>query len=147
MRTTIFLFAIAVLFFSSCKSEEKKFEQQLEDIAQYLQDNNIDAEMTASGLHYAVLSNGTGTTSPGPFDQVRVDYRGEFFDGVIFDQNTNAVFGVNQVIAGWTEGLQLMNVGDRYLFVIPSRLAYGERGTGSIPGDTPLVFDVTLKAF
>jgi FKBP-type peptidyl-prolyl cis-trans isomerase FklB len=102
-----------------------------------------------NGLQYEVLTQGPGGPKPTPTDKVKVHYHGTLIDGVIFDssvkRNSPATFGLNQVIKGWTEGLQLMSVGDKFRFVIPSELAYGERGSGALvgPGAT-LVFEVEL---
>lgn len=104
--------------------------------------------VTASGLQYEVLTEGTGK-QPKATDQVRCHYEGTLIDGTVFDssykRNEPAVFGLNQVIAGWTEGVQLMKEGAKYRFYIPFNLAYGERGAGaSIPPYAALIFDVEL---
>jgi len=104
---------------------------------------------TASGLQYEIISQGAGKR-PGPTDTVRVHYEGTLIDGTVFDSSYRrgqpVEFPLNGVIAGWTEGLQLMNEGSIFRFVIPSELAYGNRGTGSIPPNSTLVFDVELIA-
>lgn len=103
---------------------------------------------TASGLQYKVLQEGTGTDHPGATDQVKVHYHGTLIDGTVFDSSVDRgqpiEFGLNQVIAGWTEGLQLMVVGEKTRLFIPSELAYGSRGTGPIGPDSTLIFDVEL---
>lgn len=105
---------------------------------------------TESGLQYEILNNGDGET-PGRRDLVSVHYRGSFIDGRVFDSSIDrrqpAQFRVGGVIAGWTEALRLMRVGDRWRLVIPPELAYGEAGAGDIigPGET-LVFEVELLA-
>ena len=103
---------------------------------------------TASGLQYIVLKEGSGA-KPGAADTVRVHYAGSLLDGTEFDSSVKrgepAEFGVTQVIKGWTEALQLMNVGSKYRLFVPSRLAYGERGAGQAIGPcSMLVFDVEL---
>ncbi|MDR1719118.1 MAG: FKBP-type peptidyl-prolyl cis-trans isomerase [Dysgonamonadaceae bacterium] len=108
-------------------------------------------DSTASGLLYKVEKLGDGP-KPTPEDRVRVNYVGKLIDGKEFDKSDNhpdpngggTVFGVNQVIPGWTEGLQLMPVGSKYIFYIPSQLAYGERGNQGIKPNSVLVFDVEL---
>lgn len=101
-----------------------------------------------SGLQYKVLNEGTGK-KPKATDKVKCHYEGMLVDGTMFDSSIQrgepAVFPLNQVIAGWTEGLQLMSEGAKYRFFIPYTLGYGERGAGaSIPPFATLVFDVEL---
>lgn len=105
-------------------------------------------KVTASGLQYKVVAEGEGDVAV-PTDQVKVHYTGKLIDGTVFDSSVErgepAVFGVTQVIPGWTEGLQLMKPGAKYEFVIPSELAYGERGAGAnIPPHSVLSFTVEL---
>ena len=101
-----------------------------------------------SGLQYQVLKEGDGK-KPSATDQVVCHYEGTLIDGTVFDSSYQrhqpATFGLNQVIAGWTEGVQLMQEGAKYRFFIPYNLAYGERGAGAqIPPFAALVFDVEL---
>jgi FKBP-type peptidyl-prolyl cis-trans isomerase len=103
---------------------------------------------TESGLMYEVIKEGSGA-KPSPTSVVKVHYEGTLKSGDIFDSSKQrgepTEFGVNQVIKGWTEGLQLMSVGSVYKFYIPSNLAYGERGAGQMIGpNEPLVFEVEL---
>lgn len=105
-------------------------------------------ETTESGLQYEVIEEGEGE-HPAASDRVTVHYTGTLIDGTVFDSSRErgqpATFALNQVIPGWTEGLQLMKEGAHYKFYIPSELAYGERGAGDViePGST-LIFDVEL---
>jgi FKBP-type peptidyl-prolyl cis-trans isomerase FklB len=104
---------------------------------------------TESGLQYKVITKGTGTVSPKATDKVKVHYKGTLIDGKVFDssydRNEPATFPLNQVIKGWTEGVQLMHVGDKYQFFIPFELAYGEMGRGeTIPPASVLIFEVEL---
>ncbi len=101
-----------------------------------------------SGLQYQVLREGNGR-KPTAADQVECHYEGTLINGQVFDSSyrrgETATFGLNQVIKGWTEGLQLMQEGAKYRFFIPYNLAYGERGAGqSIPPYAALIFDVEL---
>lgn len=104
---------------------------------------------TASGLQYLVMKQGKGAQPSGPTTRVKVHYHGTTIAGKVFDSSvdkgTPSVFGLNQVIKGWTEGLQLMNVGSKYKFFVPQELAYGtqERGALIKPFST-LVFEVEL---
>ena len=138
--------------------QEKKMKAQqaeagkkaLEEGRVFLQ-NNMNRPgviTTKSGLQYEVLVEGNGK-KPNATDQVRCHYEGTLIDGTVFDssykRNEPAVFGLNQVIAGWTEGVQLMSEGAKYRFYIPYLLAYGESGAGGmIPPYATLIFDVEL---
>jgi FKBP-type peptidyl-prolyl cis-trans isomerase len=100
---------------------------------------------TQSGLQYEVLEQGSGP-SPGATDRVRVHYRGSLIDGTEFESSYTGnpvIFALNEVIPGWTEGLQLMNVGSTFKFVLPPELGYGESGGPGGPNAT-LVFEVEL---
>ena len=104
--------------------------------------------VTASGLQYEVLKQGSGA-KPSANSVVRVHYTGTLLDGTKFDSSVDrgepAEFGVNQVIAGWTEALQLMPVGSKYKLYIPAAIAYGARGAGeAIPPNAALIFEVEL---
>jgi FKBP-type peptidyl-prolyl cis-trans isomerase len=103
---------------------------------------------TASGLQYEVEKEGTGP-NPKATDTVTVNYKGTLMDGTTFDSSYDrgqpATFVLNQVIPGWTEGVQLMKPGGKYKFYIPSSLGYGEQGAGGVIGpNAPLVFEVEL---
>jgi len=140
------------------QNQEKKMQEQraqagkaeLERGRVFLENNGKRAEVTTtkSGLQYEVLTEGTGK-HPKATDKVRCHYEGRLIDDTVFDssyrRNEPAVFGLNQVIAGWTEGLQLMGEGAKYRFYIPYLLGYGESGAGEmIPPYATLVFDVEL---
>ena len=102
---------------------------------------------TESGLQYEILTDSEGA-SPKPDDKVEVHYHGTLLDGTVFDSSVErgqpTAFQLNRVIPGWTEGLQLMSVGSKYRFTIPSELAYGQRATGKITPNSTLIFDVEL---
>ena len=133
--------------------QKKEKEQAEENIAKgkaYLEENGKREGVitTKSGLQYEVLTEGTGK-SPKATDKVRCHYEGRLTDGSVFDSSYQrgepADFGLNQFIAGWTEGVQLMKEGAKYRFHIPYLLGNGERGAGaSIPPYATLVFDVEL---
>ncbi len=102
---------------------------------------------TPSGLQYKVVKMGNGP-KPSATDKVKVHYHGTLLDGTVFDSSVQRgepiTFGLNQVIAGWTEGVQLMPVGSKFIFYIPSNLAYGDRAAGSIKPGSTLIFEVEL---
>lgn len=107
---------------------------------------------TLSGLQYQILQEGEGATHPSPTSQVTVHYHGTLIDGTVFDSSvergTPATFGVNQVIPGWTEALQLMKKGAKYRLYIPQELAYGSHAPGgAIQPYMALIFDVELIDF
>ncbi len=107
-----------------------------------------EVKTTASGLQYETLREGTGPT-PKPTDTVTVNYKGTLMDGSTFDSSYDrgqpATFVLNQVIPGWTEGVQLMKVGGKTKFYIPSALGYGDKGAGAQIGpNAPLIFEVEL---
>lgn len=132
------------------KENAEKGKKALEEGRVFLENNGKRAEVTTtkSGLQYEVLKEGNGK-HPKATDKVRCHYEGTLIDGTVFDssyqRNEPAVFGLNQVIAGWTEGVQLMGEGAKFRFYIPYLLAYGEAGAGaSIPPYSTLIFDVEL---
>ena len=104
-------------------------------------------QVTESGLQYLVVKEGTGA-KPGPNDMVTVHYTGRLIDGTVFDSSEErgepATFAGGQVIAGWVEGLQMMQEGAAWRLFIPSELAYGSHGTGPIQPNSALIFDVQL---
>ncbi|TVS12548.1 MAG: FKBP-type peptidyl-prolyl cis-trans isomerase [Wenzhouxiangella sp.] len=125
-------------------------ERNLEEGRAFLAENrqNPDVEETASGLQYRVVEEGEGR-SPEATDRVTVHYRGTLINGVEFDSSyareEPATFALNQVIPGWTEGVQLMQEGATYEFFIPAELAYGEQGRpGPIGPNSTLIFQVEL---
>ncbi len=125
-------------------------EQNLEQGQAFLAQNseNPDVQETPSGLQYRVVQEGTGA-SPAATDTVTVHYVGTLIDGTEFDSSRArgepATFALNQVIPGWTEGVQLMSEGATYEFFIPSDLAYGEQGRpGPIGPNSTLIFEVEL---
>ena len=124
-----------------------------EILQNYFAKNNIKPTKTASGLYYVMNTKGLGPTAK-PNKKITMNYTGKFLDGKPFDSNTDPQFhhvspfsfilGVGQVIRGWDEGVQLLNLGSKATFYIPSSLAYGESGNGPIGPNAVLVFDVEL---
>ena len=130
--------------------EKKKFAVNVAEGSKFLTENSKKAGVVTlpSGLQYEVISSGTGI-KPKATDEVTVHYKGTLLNGKQFDSSYDrgepATFMLNQVIPGWTEGLQQMPAGSKYRFFIPYALAYGERGAG--PDITPfstLIFEVEL---
>ncbi len=113
----------------------------------YLRDNILKPDWveTSSGLQYRIVTAGDGA-SPTASDRVRVNYRGTFIDGTVFDANDGIEFPLGGVISGWIEGLQLINVGSTVELAIPAELAYGVNGRSGIPGGSTLLFTVDLLA-
>ena len=142
-------------FFAAQEQKINKQRQEAGKMAKeagekYLAENAMKEGIITlpSGLQYQVLKEGNGK-KPSAKDSVKCHYEGFLIDGTVFDSSVQrgepAVFGLQQVIAGWTEGLQLMQEGAKYRFFIPYRLAYGEGGAGgSIPPYAALIFDVEL---
>ncbi len=131
------------------KEREAAAAGNIEKGKKFLEENKKrdGVKETASGLQYEVLREGKGA-SPKATDKVKVHYHGTYIDGTVFDSSVDrgmpAEFPLNQVIAGWTEGVQLMKVGAKYKFYVPSNLAYGPQGRGDIPGNSTLIFEVEL---
>ncbi|MDX9729375.1 MAG: FKBP-type peptidyl-prolyl cis-trans isomerase [Bacteroidales bacterium] len=128
---------------------KKMYGKNIDEGEKFLAENKKrdGVQETASGLQYEVITMGTGD-KPTAVDMVKVHYTGTLLDGTKFDSSLDrgepAQFGVNQVIQGWQEGIQLMPVGSKFKFYIPYELAYGEQGTGPIPPFSTLTFDVEL---
>lgn len=135
-------------FFTQKQKEENK--EKIEEGEKFLEKNakRKEVKTTASGLQYEVITEGNGD-KPLATNTVKVHYKGTTIAGKVFDSSydrgTPAEFPLNRVIAGWTEGLQLMSVGSKYKFYIPYNLAYGERGAGQdIKPFETLIFEVEL---
>ena len=153
MKFVLILLAVGIVlyfakqFLSSGKAEENNLLGQA-----FLEKNALvdGVQTTASGLQYQVLQPGTGTANPTASDEVKVHYHGTLIDGTVFDSSVDRgepiSFALNRVIAGWTEGLQLMVEGEKTRFFIPSTLAYGNRRAGEIQPGSTLIFDVELIA-
>lgn len=142
------LIAFALFLISACNPEGavKDYTKENEqEILTYIADNNLTAQKSSSGLYYIINNAGTGTQAT-KNDNVTVAYKGYFTNGSVFDESDSAgiSFGLQQVIEGWTEGIALFKEGGNGVLLIPSRLAYGSKGQGSIPGGAVLIFDVKL---
>lgn len=144
MKQLIFL--LFIILFTSCSNDnDTDFTQQTEaDITKYIAENNLNAIRSNTGLYYVINNEGTGSR-PIRSSNVTVAYKGYFLDGTVFDQSANGIsFGLNQVIAGWTEGITYFKEGGEGILLVPSNLGYGNAGKGSIPGGAVLIFDIKL---
>lgn len=142
-------------FFTALQARQDEEANKMADVnaragEQFLAENGKRAEVktTPSGLQYEVITEGNGPR-PDASDQVVVHYTGKLIDGTVFDSSEErgepATFGVTQVIPGWVEALQMMNVGSTWRLFIPSQLAYGPQGAGGVIGpNQTLIFKVTL---
>ncbi len=149
MKKNILLVLAGVLILGSCKdkslSPEEQLQKDIEEIKEYIALNNLDAHQKESGLFYVVTKEGNGN-HPSANDDVIVRYKGYTTDGSVFDESDQEgiTFNLQEVIQGWTEGIQEFKEGGKGMLLIPSRLAYGEKGSGSIKPNTVLVFDIEL---
>lgn len=132
------------------KAQDNMLSKNLEEGKSFLEENSKKVNVTTlpSGLQYEVITEGNGPM-PKATDSVKCHYHGTLLNGTVFDSSVDrgepAVFGVNQVIKGWVEALQLMPVGSKWRLFVPSDLAYGEKGAGgSIEPNTTLIFEVEL---
>jgi peptidylprolyl isomerase len=143
---------LLVFFFMRNASNKKAAEENIEIGKAFLVENRsvIGVKETASGLQYEVMQKGEGEEHPIASSKVEVHYHGTLLDGSVFDSSVDRgesiTFGLNQVIKGWTEGLQLMVVGDKFKLFIPSDLAYGNNAAGTIKPGSLLIFEVELLA-
>ncbi|WP_114326495.1 FKBP-type peptidyl-prolyl cis-trans isomerase [Candidatus Colwellia aromaticivorans] len=153
MKYVVLVIIALAVFFYSRHSNNKNSATALENVAigqTFLTQNKAveDVSETASGLQYQVLERGKGTEHPTASSKVMVHYHGTLLDGTVFDSSVDRdkpiSFGLNQVIKGWTEGVQLMVVGDKFKFFIPSELGYGNSAAGKIAPGSLLIFEVTL---
>lgn len=146
MKYLIPLFSLTLLFYSCAKKKiEKQAKEDEEIITLYIQDNNLNAVPTGSGLYYVIETVGAGAGCNSNSD-VTVAYTGYLTDGTVFDQSDaqGVTFNLQQVIKGWTEGIPYFKEGGTGKLLIPSALGYGDQAVGSIPANSVLIFDVNL---
>jgi len=148
----VLVIALAIFLFNRSANSRKEAEANTAIANDFLaQNKNAEGVVeTASGLQYKVLEKGEGSEHPNAGSTVKVHYHGTLLNNEVFDssveRNEPISFPLNQVIKGWTEGVQLMTVGDKFRFYIPSNLAYGNRAAGAIKPGSLLIFDVQLLA-
>ena len=141
---------LAILYFVKSSSNKKAAAENIAIAEAFLTKNKAEEGIveTASGLQYQILQKGEGNTHPTASSKVKVHYHGTLLDGSVFDssveRNEPISFPLNGVISGWTEGVQLMVVGDKFKFFIPSKLGYGNRAAGKITPGSLLIFEVEL---
>ncbi|HFA51065.1 MAG TPA: peptidylprolyl isomerase [Bacteroidetes bacterium] len=147
-----FLF-FGLLFFASCNKDDAlsptdQLKKDIQIIEEYLADNNLVADSTASGLRYIIDVEGTGN-HPNLNDNVTIHYKGYYTDGEVFDQTTGSprTFPLNNLIEGWKEGLQLFKKDGKGVLLIPSALGYGSRPPGGIRSNAVLIFDIEVVGF
>lgn len=147
MKLKFSIIILLVILISSCAKRKVKKQAEADEITitTYLEENNIPAIATGSGLYYIIDSTTTGDF-PIATSSVTAYYKGYFIDGDIFDQSpgSGTNFSLQSVIPGWTEGLQLFPQGSKGRLFIPSHLGYGLKDYGDIPGGSVLIFDVQL---
>lgn len=144
------LITLILILFMSCASDDKQadkdFRAQNEaDILSYIDENNLNAEKSNSGLYYVINEAGTGA-QPTTTDNVTVAYKGYYTSGTVFDESDadGISFNLQQVIAGWTEGITYFKEGGSGILLVPSHLGYGSNDFRGIPGGSVLIFDVAL---
>lgn len=141
---------LAIFYFTRNSSNKKLAIENVAAGKEFLATNKAKEGVmeTASGLQYEILQKGDGNDHPSASSMVNVHYHGMLLDGTVFDSSVDRgepiSFPLNQVIRGWTEGVQLMVVGDKFRFFIPAELAYGNRATGKIKPGALLIFEVEL---
>ncbi len=146
------LVMLSSVIFSACEQPltfEEQQEIDLEIIETYVADNNLVGEYTQEGVFYSITKAGVGTEKPNPSSTIDIIYTGYFLDGSVFDSSNGfpVRFQLFGLIQGWQIGLQQFNKESAGILLIPSRLAYGRNGSGSIPPNTVIRFDIELLDF
>ncbi|MEE4244096.1 MAG: FKBP-type peptidyl-prolyl cis-trans isomerase [Kangiellaceae bacterium] len=145
----IIIAIIAFFTYSKYRASEQAKANRVAGAEFLAQNKSADGVVeTSSGLQYVIMQQGAGGAKPKSNDSVTVHYHGTLLDGTVFDSSVergaSIGFPLNRVIKGWTEGLQLMSVGDKYRFFIPADLAYGDQSAGKIEPGSTLIFEVEL---
>ncbi len=149
-----YLYALFIVLFISCIDSNDEITnnndidytvQNEEDILKYINENNLDAKKSDTGLYYVIENEGTGNR-PTVNSSVKISFKGYFLDKNIFQDNTTDEIDLKYVIEGWKEGIPYFKEGGNGVLLIPSKLAYGDTGNivSNIPGGSVLVFDIKL---
>jgi FKBP-type peptidyl-prolyl cis-trans isomerase FkpA len=143
-----FVCSLLLLFFafSSCKkNNQSQAEKDDEAIKQYISDHGLNATATGTGLYVVIENPGSGQ-SCNAYSNVKVSYKGYYTNGDVFDQSSTSgvTFNLQNVIKGWTEGIPHFKKTGNGILLIPSSLGYGKNGSGSVPANSVLIFDVKL---
>lgn len=146
-----FIAVFLLIFISSCQKDEigdiivDYSEQNENEILDYLNENNLEAQKSNTGLYYIIQEEGEGNPPTSQSD-VRVKYKGYYTNGNVFDESNEEgiTFNLQQVISGWKEGIPYFNEGGKGILLIPSRLAYGSFNFNGIPGGSVLIFEIEL---
>lgn len=150
MLRKLFALAFLLIIIASCDTDTTDYgpidKKIIED---YLADNNLTAQSTASGLYYIIEKPG-GANHPNINSVVVANYKGYLTDGTVFDESKTGSpvsFALNSVIRGWQEGLQLIGVKGKIKLLVPSSLGYGSSGKGNVPANAVMIFDIELVEF
>jgi len=151
MRALLLSFLATAILFSSCGGDDDSPQSNLsgeEQLQQFFTANNITPQQTPSGLYFVIDEMGDESIRPTSSSTVLIDYHGYFLNGDVFDSSvdrgTPLEISLLRVIEGWREGVPLFGQGGSGSLYIPASLAYGSRGQGTIPPNTPIAFDIEL---
>lgn len=148
MKHILILSIVTIISFSSCLKMETQAEKDEAKIQEYLEENNINAQKTQSGLYYVINVEGSGIT-PSWNSYITINYKGYLLDGTVFDStstNSPVRMYLQSTIAGWQEGIPKFKPGGEGTLFIPSRLGYGSTAKTKIPANSVLIFDIELIA-
>jgi FKBP-type peptidyl-prolyl cis-trans isomerase FkpA len=148
MKKILSALLVLTLLISCSKDKEANIDYTAKnevEIKAYIAKNNLTAQRSNTGLYYVINAAGTGA-QPTASSNVTVSYKGYYTNGTVFDQSNAAgiSFGLNRVIAGWTEGIPYFKTGGNGILLVPAHLAYGSSDYNGIPGGSVLIFDVKL---
>lgn len=148
MKKIIFISFLLFTTFASCKKDNTPdyLAIDIEKITTYLEEKGLEAQQLESGLFYIIEIPG-GEQKPVSSSTVTVSYKGSLLNGDVFDEGSFFTAPLNNLIEGWIQGIPLIGAGGKIKLFIPSPLAYGSNATGSIPANSPLIFEVRLHYF